>query len=81
MLDADLATAGFVTGLLGLLLFWLPGDGISLAIVGVALSAMRMAQIRKYGGDRRLALGGLICGALGAMAFLTLLAVVSVGYL
>jgi Domain of unknown function (DUF4190) len=76
---SGLGVAGFVTGLLGLLLFWIPGFGLLLGIVGIVLSAVGMSQIRRARGNAGLAVAGLVCGALGAVLFLVVLLSVSAG--
>jgi uncharacterized protein DUF4190 len=70
---AGLGIAGFVTGLLGLLTFWIPGFGVLLAIVGIVLSAIGMSQIRRAHGNAGLAIAGLVCGVIGVLLFVVLL--------
>src|SRR5436305_19214 len=59
-----LGIAGFVTGLLGLVLCWVPWLGVLLAIVGVALSGVGIAQGKKKGMSIGLAIAGLVCGVI-----------------
>ena len=57
--------AGFVTGLVGLVLCWVPWLGVLLAIVGVALSGVGIAQGKKRSMSNGLAIAGLVCGIIG----------------
>ena len=57
-----LGVAGFVTGLLGLVLCWVPWLGILLAGVGVVLSGIAIPQGKKKGAGNGLAIAGLVCG-------------------
>ncbi|HEX2073735.1 MAG TPA: DUF4190 domain-containing protein [Geodermatophilus sp.] len=68
-----LGIAGFVTGLCGLVLFWVPFVGMVLAGVGVVLSAIGMSQGRRTGAPTGLAVAGLVLGILGVLAFLSLM--------
>jgi hypothetical protein len=51
-----------VTGLLGLVLCWVPWLGVLLAGVGVVLSGIGIAQGKKKGASIGLAIAGLVCG-------------------
>jgi hypothetical protein len=62
-----LGVAGFVLGLLGLLLFWVPVLGAILAILGVILGGVGISQGRKSGAGTGLAVAGLVCGILGLL--------------
>ena len=74
-----LGIAGFVTGLLGLVLCWVPWLGILLAIVGVALSGVGIAQGKKKGMSIGLAIAGLICGIIALIpAIIIMVALFSV---
>ena len=74
-----LGVAGFVTGLLGVLLFWIPFLGLVLAVCGVVLGATRMSQAKKAGQDTGLAVAGLVLGILGLLpALLVVVTAVSV---
>ena len=57
-----LGVAGFVTGLLGLVLCWVPWLGVLLAGVGVVLSGVAIPQGKKKGASNGLAIAGLVCG-------------------
>jgi hypothetical protein len=72
-----LGIGGFVTGLCGLVLFWVPVLGVILAAVGVVLSAVGLSQLRKTGGPTGLAVAGLALGALGVLAFFGLIVMVT----
>jgi hypothetical protein len=72
-----LATAGFVTGLCGLVLCWVPVLGVILAAVGVVLSAVGLGQLKKSGGATGLAVAGLALGTLGVLAFFGLIILVA----
>ncbi|CRK59787.1 putative integral membrane protein [Alloactinosynnema sp. L-07] len=66
-----LGTAGFVTGLLGLILFWVPLIGLVLAIIGVSLSGVGMAKAnRGEANNKGLAIAGLVCGVIGVTIWL-----------
>ena len=71
--------AGFVTGLLGLVLCWVPWLGILLAIVGTALSGVGIAQGKKKGAHTGLAIAGLVCGIIALVpAIIIMVALFSV---
>jgi hypothetical protein len=74
-----LGVAGFVTGLCGLVLFWVPVLGVILAAVGVVLSAVGLSQLKKTGGPTGLAVAGLALGILGVLAFVGLIVMVAAG--
>jgi hypothetical protein len=75
-----LGIAGFVTGLLGLLLCWVPFFGLILAGCGVVLGAMGMSQGKKVGANTGLAVAGLVLGIVALIpALIFLIAVASVG--
>ena len=59
--------AGFVTGVVGLVLSWLPFVGLVIAAVGIALSAVGLRQIRAARGSGGLAVAGLVCGIIGSI--------------
>jgi hypothetical protein len=59
--------AGFVTGVVGLILSWIPFAGLIISGVGIALSAVGMKQIRAARGSAGLAIAGLVCGIIGAI--------------
>jgi hypothetical protein len=54
-----LSIAGFLAGLLGLLLFWVRGVGVVLAIVGLVLSGLGLVRTPRGGRTAVLAIGGL----------------------
>jgi uncharacterized membrane protein YkgB len=53
---------GFVTGLLGLIFFWVPFIGIILGILGVVFGGVGFQQFRKRGQTNGLAIAGLVLG-------------------
>jgi hypothetical protein len=57
-----LGVAGFVTGLLGLVFFWVPGLGLTLGALGIILGGVGMSAARKVGSSNGLAVAGLILG-------------------
>src|SRR4051794_26223857 len=65
--------AGFVTGLVGLVLCWIPFLGFLLAGTGVVLSGVGISQGRKTGASTGLAIAGLVCGIIGAIPGLLVL--------
>ncbi|MEP6853451.1 MAG: hypothetical protein ABJA87_12465 [bacterium] len=68
--------AAFISGLLGLVLCWFPLIGLLLAVLGVALGAVGIAQGRQSGHGTGLAVAGLILGSVAFIpAFFILLAV------
>lgn len=74
-----MSVAGFVTGLCGLVLFWIPLVGVILAATGVALSGVGMAQAKKLGRPAGLGVAGLVLGILGVLAFFVLMLAVVAG--
>jgi hypothetical protein len=73
-------TGGFVTGLLGLILFWVPAVGIILAIIGVSLSGVGIAKAKRgEANNKGLATAGLTCGTIAlAIWLIMVIAAVSV---
>ncbi|WP_436492153.1 DUF4190 domain-containing protein [Actinokineospora sp. HUAS TT18] len=66
-----LGTAGFVTGLIGLILFWVPLIGLVLAIIGVSLSGVGLAKAnRGEANNKGLAIAGLVCGTVALVILL-----------
>src|SRR5664279_4359975 len=53
---------GFVTGLLGLVFFWVPFFGIVLGILGIVFSGAGFQSFRKRGQTNGLAIAGLVLG-------------------
>ena len=71
--------AGFVCGLVGLVLCWVPWLGLLLALVGIALSAVGISQGKKKGASIGLAIAGLVCGIIALIpAIIILVALLSV---
>ena len=74
-----LGVAGFVTGLLGLVLCWVPWLGILLAGVGIVLSGVAIPQGKKKGASNGLAIAGLVCGIIALIpAIIVMVAIFSV---
>lgn len=71
--------AGFVTGLLGLILCWVPWLGVLLAGVGIVLSGIGISTGKKKGASTGLAIAGLVCGIIALIpAIIILVALLSV---
>ena len=69
--------AGFVTGLIGLLLSWLiPIGGILLGALGIILGGVGVSQGRKAGGRTGLATAGIVLGALAVIVAIVVVAAV-----
>src|SRR5918996_2812613 len=70
-----MAVAGFVCGLVGLVLsaiiicFFIGGP---VALVGVVLSAIGLRQANERGAKRGLAIAGLVCGVIGVLIALVI---------
>jgi hypothetical protein len=74
-----MGVAGFVTGLLGLVLCWVPFLGLILAACGIILSGVGMAQAKRTGASTGLAIAGLVLGILALIpSLIFLVAVLSV---
>ena len=74
-----LGVGGFVTGLLGLVLCWVPWIGILLAGVGIVLSGIAIPQGKKKGAGNGLAIAGLVCGIIALIpALIVMIALFSV---
>ena len=69
--------AGFVTGLLGALLSWIPLAGIILGLLGVVLGGVGMSQGRRSGRKTGLALAGVVLGALALVISIGLIAFIA----
>ncbi|MGY1805882.1 DUF4190 domain-containing protein [Blastococcus sp. SYSU D00669] len=65
--------AGFVTGVTGLVLCWIPFLGFLIAGTGIVLSAIGMNQGKQTGASTGLAIAGLVCGIIGAIPGLIVL--------
>ena len=75
---SGLGIAGFVTGLLGALLSWIPIAGIVLGVLGIVLGGVATAQARRSGAAKGLATAGIVLGAIGVViAVVIVTAVVS----
>ena len=57
-----LGVAGFVCGLCGVVLFWVPFLGLALGITGTSLSGLGMGHGRRTGAGSGLAIAGLVLG-------------------
>lgn len=66
--NPGMAIGGFVVGLIGLLLFWVPFLGVILALIGLVLSVLGMRQANERGAPKGLAIAGLACSILGVLA-------------
>jgi len=70
-----LGVAGFVTGLLGLILFWVPVLGLILGALGIILGGVAISASRKLGASNGLGIAGLVLGIVALVpAFLVLVA-------
>jgi hypothetical protein len=65
--------AGFVTGLVGVLLCWIPGLGVICSLLGVIFGAIGLNQLKRVGGNPGLAIAGLVLGVLGVVLFVVFL--------
>jgi len=72
-----LGIAGFVTGLVGLLLCWVPVFGLILAGCGIVLSAVGMSQSTRTGANKGLAIAGLVLGIVASIPALFILIAVA----
>ena len=72
-----LGTAGFVTGLLGLIFFWVPGVGLVLGILGIVLGAAGISAGRKSGAGTGLAIAGLVLGIVSLVPAIIVISAVS----
>jgi hypothetical protein len=68
-----MGTAGFVCGLLGVLLFWIPLLGAVLAIVGLVLGTYGYLNGGRMRLPTGLALAGAILGGVGLLLFMVML--------
>jgi hypothetical protein len=71
-----IGVAGFVCGLVGLILCWVPWFGMLLGLVGVVLSGIGISQGKKKGASIGLSIAGLVCGILAVLVWIVLLAFV-----
>lgn len=72
-----LAVAGFVTGLLGLIFFWVPGLGLILGSLGIILGGVAMSASRKAGSSNGLAIAGLVLGIISLIPAILVLTALS----
>jgi hypothetical protein len=70
---SGMGVAGFVLGLLGVLLCWIPGIGVICATLGIIFGSVGMNQLKRVGGNTGLAVTGLVLGILGALLFVLFL--------
>jgi hypothetical protein len=61
-----------VTGILGVLLFWFPGVGVILAVLGIIFGAIGVQPGRLGSAGRGMAIAGLVLGIVGTLLFLLL---------
>jgi hypothetical protein len=71
-----IGVGGFVCGLVGLILCWVPWFGMLLGLVGVVLSGIGISQGKKKGASIGLSIAGLVCGILAVLVWIVLLAFV-----
>ena len=71
-----IGVAGFVCGLVGLILCWVPWFGMLLGLVGVVLSGIGISQGKKKSASIGLSIAGLVCGILAVLVWIVLLAFV-----
>jgi hypothetical protein len=71
-----IGVGGFVCGLVGLVLCWVPWFGMLLGLVGVVLSGIGISQGKKKGASIGLSIAGLVCGILAVLVWIVLLAFV-----
>ena len=72
-----LGTAGFVTGLLGLILCWVPILGIILGLLGIILGGVGISTGHKKGAGTGLAIAGLVLGLIALVPAIIIIAAVS----
>jgi hypothetical protein len=72
-----LGTAGFVTGLLGLIFCWVPVFGIVLGILGVILGGVGISSGKKKGAGTGLAIAGLVLGLISLVPSIIIIAAIS----
>lgn len=75
-----MGVAGFVTGLLGLIFFWVPFLGLVLALVGVSLSGVGVARGKRLNAPTGLAIAGLVLSIIALIpAVFVVVALLAVG--
>jgi hypothetical protein len=75
--DNGLGIAGFVCGVLALVLFWFPIVGLGLAVLGISLSGAGLAHGRRVGASTGLAIAGLVCALVALIPAVLILLVVA----
>ncbi len=72
-----LGVAGFVCGLLGLILFWVPIVGIVLGLLGIVLGGAGMSSGKNTGAGNGLAVSGLVLGLVSMVPAIIVLAAIA----
>jgi hypothetical protein len=72
-----LGTAGFVTGLLGLIFCWVFVFGLILGLLGIILGGAGISSGRKKGAGTGLAIAGLVLGLISLVPSILIIAFVS----
>lgn len=72
-----LGTAGFVTGLLGLIFCWVPVFGLILGVLGIVLGGAGMSYARKNRASSGLAIAGLVLGIISLVPAIIVIAALS----
>jgi len=72
-----IGTAGFVTGLLGLIFSWVPVVGLILGLLGIILGGIGISSGQKKGAGTGLAIAGLVLGLISLVPSIIFLAAVS----
>lgn len=72
-----MGTAGFVTGLIGLIFCWVPVLGIILAALGIIFGGVASSASRKAGTNNSLAIAGLVLGVIALVIAILLIIAVS----
>jgi hypothetical protein len=72
-----LGTAGFVTGLLGLIFCWVPALGIILALLGVIMGGVGISAGKKKGASTGLAIAGLVLGIIALIPAIIIISAVA----
>ena len=76
--NPGLAVAGFVVGLIGLLISWLFIVGLIVCIVGLILSIMGRRQAVERGAPTGLATAGLVCSIVGLVIAVIITVIVGI---
>jgi hypothetical protein len=74
-----MGTAGFICGLIGVLLFWIPLLGVGLSIAGLVMGNQGYVNGGRAGAPTGLALAGAILGGVGLFLFLIMAIVTAMG--